>query len=127
MRAKHKLGDCYESAGRQMLDAKEEEKKHLMLCHGIVTGRGDIAGMKIGHAWVELSEDLVIDKSNGNDIIMRREKYYLLGDITKVVKYTHQEALENMLKFRHFGPWDDSVTTDWQRRRYKSKLKKRSS
>ena len=96
---KSRMGDCYRIAANNVID-----NKYLLLCHGIVSGQGKLKGKRIGHAWNEL-QDMVFDFSNGRQIIIRKEKYYRIGKIKKVKKYTRDEAIKLMLIYKSLGPW----------------------
>lgn len=102
-------GDCYLVAGRIVSLDETSVSPHLRLCHGTPVGQGPLKGKPVPHAWVELSGDTVIDRSNGLDVAMRREKYYEIGQIKEdeVRRYTKEEALEHMLKSGHYGPWEE--------------------
>ena len=100
-------GNCYEVAGRMVMD-----NDLMVLCHGLATGSGPLKGQLIAHAWCELGDE-VFDYSDGKHFVGRKEKYYEIGKITKVVKYSALEACKLMLKTGHFGPWDNSVSLDW--------------
>ena len=95
------VGDCYPTAGRYVMDNHDS-----VLVHGTVTGQGPIEGQRIGHAWCEVG-GVVIDRSNGNDILMSRDRYYEIGEIIDPVKYTHEEAISMMVDTGHFGPWEE--------------------
>ena len=118
----HINGDCYEIAGKHML---ENAHSNDILCHGEVTGQGELNGIKYGHAWIERG-DLVIDKSNGRNIQMPKLVYYILGKIgqpsfdqagnyhegkTNVHRYSYPEFSEKILEFGHWGPWDLKTET----------------
>ncbi len=105
---KVRLGDCYEVAGLFMMDNEHAAGfEKPILVHGIVEGQGDLKGTRFGHAWIEIGEGIiVIDKSNGNDITMLAKDYYRVGKIEKTAKYTYKQAMDNMLKHKHFGAWD---------------------
>jgi hypothetical protein len=51
-----------------------------VLVHGTVTGQGPIAGMRYGHAWIEVG-DVVLDPSNGRFVCARKSAYYAAGEI----------------------------------------------
>ena len=68
-------GDCYRAAF-SAVDTNEIGE----LVHGVVTGQGEIAGVRMGHAWTEIG-DVVFDTSTGVPVVMRRESYYELGEI----------------------------------------------
>jgi hypothetical protein len=105
-------GDCYEVAGKYILDHALGREDEYQLCHGMVTGQGDVAGIRFGHAWVERKVGanwVVIDHSNGLDVTdFNRAMYYLIGKITRegVNYYTPSEATEYMRETRHWGPWE---------------------
>lgn len=109
-------GDCYEAAGRYLLDHPTD---NLVLVHAEVTGQGAVHGVKFGHAFILDGND-VIDVSNGRNIRMDKNVYFVLGQIGEfnpktmqmdtrkgnVHYYTYKEALEKMGKYEHWGPWD---------------------
>ena len=103
-------GDCYEAAGRYMMDKCQfgGDCTGWVLVHGEVMGQGDIDGITFGHAWVE-SNGMVIDKSNGRDLQLPASLYYAVGkidEIGNVVKYSWPDARDKILEFEHWGPWD---------------------
>lgn len=96
-------GDCYEAAA-QLLYA-HRSWPGVWLVHGTVTGQGPIAGVRYGHAWVEIG-DVVIDPSNRRFVVARKSVYYAAGEITESVeRYTFLEAARQMLETGHYGPW----------------------
>jgi len=98
-------GDCYEAAGRYMMDHGAGDKG-LVLVHGEVTGQGPIEGLKFGHSWLE-KDGMVIDKSNGRDLHLSVELYYRLGKIgDNVHKYDYKQFVEKVIKAKTWGPWD---------------------
>lgn len=102
-------GDCSSVA---VAVAEELRGAGALVVHGYpVSRRPEHRGLmrRYFHAWVEIG-DIVIDKSNGLDVTMRREHYYALGLIQEesVSRYTLQDAALNMIEFRHYGPWDGS-------------------
>lgn len=119
-----RLGDCYEAAGRYMLD--NCHRKNLILVHAEVTGQGRIDGVKYGHAFI-LDGNTVIDVSNGNNIRMEKMVYFLLGKIgqydlkTKDVDtskanmhtYTCDQFREKISRHEHWGPWDLQTSTGY--------------
>ena len=103
-------GDCFEIANRAMIDMTEEQEVYGMKCvHAYVYGQGDLKGRRFPHAWNEQG-DVVLDNSNGNNIVMRKEQYYALGGIVQesgaYVTYDKDDCLIKMLKHSHYGPWD---------------------
>lgn len=103
-------GDCYAVAGRDILFRDDSEG--YVLCHGTVTGRGRIQGIRYGHAWIETQDGLCIDKSNGLDAEMPRAAYYALGKVEQVRRYTPSEARRLMVRHKHFGPWIKQPASD---------------
>ena len=117
-----RLGDCYEAAGRYMLD--NCHKKNLLLVHAEVTGQGRIDGVQYGHAFV-LDGDTVIDVSNGRNVRMPKKVYFLLGKIgefdlktedidtsrANMHTYTCDQFREKISKHEHWGPWDLKTST----------------
>ena len=98
-------GDCYAAAARFVIG--NARCPGIMLVHGEVTGQGPIAGIRYGHAWVEIG-DAVIDPSNRRIVCARRDAYYAIGKITaSVSRYSPQEARRLMLKTLHYGPWEE--------------------
>ena len=83
-------GDCYEAAGRYMMDhcILGNDDCGLILVHGEVAGQGTLEGITYGHAWV-LDGSAVIDKSNGRDIQMPQMIYYAIGQINNIGKITY--------------------------------------
>lgn len=106
---RRKGGDCYEVAGRMIMDHPE-----MLLCHGLVAGRGPLEGLWLGHAWCEAG-DVVFDRSSGKRFEGRKEHYYETGKITTVKKYRRDEACKLMLEKKNFGPWSDDVKPEFQK------------
>ena len=83
------------------------DAKKWILCHGVGILQSD--GKPFGHAWVE-NGSRVIDQSNGNDINFPKKLYYGLLKApvkgTKLYKYTSEQVAINVLKIKHWGPWD---------------------
>ena len=105
---KNRNGDCFSAAGRYIMDMRfREPTGKCTLVHGIVAGQGAINGIRFLHAWVE-NENTVIDKSNGRDLSIPKDFYYVLGHINadETVRYTCEEASNKMMESGHYGPWD---------------------
>ena len=111
-------GDCYEAAGRWILDHPMAKK--CFLVHAEVIGQGELTNLPFGHAFIECGET-VYDYSNGRNLEIPKALYYLLGKIEetriwtdegafdrepKIYRYTITEALEWMKKTHHWGPWE---------------------
>ena len=103
------MGDCYEVAGRMVL---EDRMPGLLLCHGFPICRkpGKHFGKRMGHAWCELG-DVVFDFSNGNKAIIQKEIYYDAGRIEehKVKRYTVEEAEKKALETGNWGEWREQT------------------
>ena len=82
--AGHSGGDCYEAAGKYMMDNCDVDGcEDLVLVHGEVGGQGALDGVRFGHAWVEKG-GTVIDKSNGRNINMPKFVYYAIGQVQNI-------------------------------------------
>jgi hypothetical protein len=104
-------GDCFERAGKNIL--YKTDIPELTLVHGLVTGQGKIHGVRHVHAWNEIGNDIVLDNSNGRNIVMRKDQYYKLGKINpnnpnEYRKYDKEQARKWMAKTKHYGPWEIS-------------------
>ena len=102
-------GDCYQAAGRYMMDNCLEADRcdELTLVHGEVAGQGPLEGLTFGHAWV-LDGGTVIDKANGRDLQVPQVLYYAIGQIDYIgntIEYTWEEARKYILEYEHWGPW----------------------
>ena len=100
-----KNGDCYQVAGRFIMDADDNHR----LVHGMVDGQGALSGIRFGHAWIEY-KNKVIDNSNGHSIRVPKDLYYVIGNIksSECKYYTPAQAMTFMVKKKHFGPWEMS-------------------
>ena len=103
-----KNGDCFVIAGRNIIDAKIP---NLFLVHALVYGQGPLKGRRFPHAWNEIDEAVVIDQSNNNNAVLRRDAYYSIGKINPnekgaYVRYTSEQALIKFVQTKHWGPWD---------------------
>jgi len=110
-----KRGDCFEVAGRLVLAVDG-----VVLVHGRVVGAsGPLTGVEHWHAWVEYDEvvpfpdgrrgalRLVVDRSNGHDVTLPAEYYYEVGQVRRTHRYERGQALAQMVRHEHWGPWDD--------------------
>ena len=81
--------------------------KDAKLVHGMVSGQGQLEGVRFGHCWVEVG-DKVLDHSNDREQELPKDIYYLLGriDPKECHYYTPEEASKKMVDTGHFGPWD---------------------
>ena len=112
-----KMGDCFQVAGRAMLKLDPNmEKAGYKLVHAYVHGEGELEGRRFGHAFNILG-DVVFDNSNGNKIMMRKEKYFDQGGIDPkergaYVEYNAEDSLLKMAKYHHWGPWDLNMSLE---------------
>ena len=105
-------GDCYNIHGNMIADMfLKHESDGWLLCHGQAIGRGDIKGIKHGHAWLEF-DGMVFDYGNGLNVTMRKEKYYKLGQLTNVIKYTPLQAVKLLSETQHYGCWNKKERKD---------------
>ena len=97
-------GDCYEAAGRYMMDHRENED--LYLVHAMVTGQQETAGLRHGHAFV-FDGGIVYDYSNDKKLEIPAVIYFHVGQITseEATFYSHQDMAKMFLKHEHWGPW----------------------
>ena len=105
-------GDCYEAAGKYMMDkcvfSSRVDGCNLILVHGEVAGQGSLEGVTFGHAWV-LDGGTAIDRSNGGNLQLPRAVYYAVGQINQIGnthEYTMEEMRKKILNSGHWGPWD---------------------
>lgn len=107
-------GNCYQAAGDFAIGKFFAPNIDFIgepyIVHAEVRGQGQLEGIRYGHAWVEDDEN-VYDHSNGREIKLPKEIYYLLGDIKtddpkKYRKYTFAEARKKMLDTGTYGCWD---------------------
>ena len=103
-------GDCFEVAGRTMIDLTEEQElSGMKLVHAYVYGQGNLTGRRFEHAWNEQG-DVVLDNSNGGSVVLRKEQYYeaggVVGEAGAYASYDKEKSMINLLKHGHWGPWD---------------------
>jgi len=100
-----KMGDCYQAAGRLIMNFIGDEN-HILV-HGMVNGQGMLESKRYGHAWVEY-KNKVLDHSNGRKLEIPKDAYYAIGRInSKECKYYDPgKAAGWMLKEKHWGPWE---------------------
>lgn len=96
------MGDCYKNSFDYVT-----KNRGWVLVHGIPLGTGGSAeGLRYGHAWVEC-DGVVYDPTV--DVVLPKIIYYALGNIEYAVEYTVQQALDKVLEWEHYGPWDEVV------------------
>ena len=121
-------GDCFEAAGKLMMDLSMsgEDMCDVRLVHGEVAGQGPVEGIKFGHAWIEKTEklpevygklEMVLDHSNGEEKEMPKAIYYWLGKISddfgnaNTHSYTYDEFSGKVAESGNWGPWDLETET----------------
>jgi len=100
-----KPGDCYEVHAKAIIDGLLPG----MLCHGTVWHQE--TGWH-GHCWIEVNDDVVLDFSNGHQVIVRRDAYYELGKVKNVKRYNPEQARELMEKEGTYGEWETVGSAD---------------
>lgn len=96
-------GDCYEKNGKEFINTNFLHDKDSFLCHGIVWHK--LVNWH-GHCWIEKNNH-VFDFSNGNSIVIEKNKYYKLGKIRSVKRYSFNEFIKFIVKFENWGPWSE--------------------
>jgi len=105
-------GDCYEAAAKLILAITNHgrtDRPDVRLVHAEVAGQGELSGLQFGHAFVLFDDQRVLDLSNGNAIVMAKDRYYQIGridEIGNVIEYTAKEAIAKINDHEHYGPWD---------------------
>lgn len=105
------IGDCFIVAYEVAAGAPPEVRTHCRISHGIVTGTGEIEGIRHPHAWVEMTaldgQVTVIDQANGLDLMVPRDLYYEQGQIDQaaVRRYDVDTATGLLDRTGHYGPW----------------------
>ncbi len=89
-----------------------EGVRDLVLVHGEVIGQGRIAGIAHSHCWLELDDRVVIDVSNGKNVVCYKDLYYQSGGIgDNLHRYDFHTYRRRLLEHGHFGPWDLVTST----------------
>ena len=111
-----KLGDCFQAAGRFMMDLDDKLENEVKMIHAIVRGEGELEGRRFGHAFNKIG-DVIFDNSNGDKVVMRKEQYYKQGGIDPkekgaYIEYDKTQTMVKMLKNKHWGPWDLNMSLE---------------
>ena len=104
-------GHCYEGSVQYLLKLKKFDKflaSRCTLCHGIVHGQGIIEGLLYPHAWIEIGEDVMDWVCLEDQRFFGKELFYTMGNPLDVIKYNLEDALYNLIKYKHFGPWTET-------------------
>ena len=113
-------GDCYEAAGKYMMD--NGRSGEWILVHAEVIGQGQLEGIPYGHAFlIHKPSGMVHDYSNGRNIVFPKAVYYALGKIEEryiysgegyrerhpqIYEYDYEEAMSWISDFETWGPWE---------------------
>jgi hypothetical protein len=109
LRVKAVRGECYKNCVVFTM-ANMFGPHEWTVCHGVVTGQLDIAGQRIGHAWMEITLDgreLVYEPAH--HVIIDKANYYEHAKPAHVVRYNCTELLSKAIRENSFGPWDENV------------------
>lgn len=107
-------GDCYIVAGRFAMNNVDSIGGNSFegtpyLVHAQVHGQGALQGIPYGHAFIE-DDEWIYDFSNGRELIIPKDIYYLIGKIQTTkprhYKYTFEEAKRKMVETGTYGSWD---------------------
>lgn len=85
-----------------MKNTKGADLNRWFLVHGEVWSK--FHNKYIVHAWVEINATVVDPAQN---IVMSVEKYYGLGKIKNTLRYTPTRMSKMVLKYTHYGPWEE--------------------
>lgn len=121
----HRGGNCFEEAWNNQSDFYLHEGiDEPMICHGIATGAGPLAGTEFTHGWNEYYDEeldgvYVIDTSNGNDLRMPAWEYYMLMGIDSgsVHRYNSEEACQEASRTMKYGPWAPELQFEYREAR----------
>jgi mevalonate pyrophosphate decarboxylase len=96
-------GDCFEVAMKLLWTSPT-----YRLIHAIVERRSD--GKKHIHSFIlDTESNMIIEKSNNNNIKLPKEIYFALGNIEHYVIYDINDVCKKCVKYKHYGPWDSKL------------------
>lgn len=106
-------GNCFMNCAKFLTDG---EGGNMTLVHAIVSGKGKaISGLEYSHAFL-ITEDgknaIDLTKDIDDPITMPLMVYRLLGNIRNEIPYSKSDVVHELLKHKHWGPWDESLRTD---------------
>lgn len=126
-------GNCYDAAVTLAMNAEELGLRNVRIIQATVMGRGKLEGVRFGHSWIEAdaqglnhpdAQGEVIfrnayDWSSGNSVVMPDALYRHLGQVADVHEYTVEEAISEMVRTGHYGPWEPAPmvglrSEDWK-------------
>ena len=101
------IGDCFEATvGFAIERVGTEDEDKFRLVHGVVSGSGQIDGVRHVHAWIEVG-DLCLNISASGRTGLYRSLFYRAGKIGRTVRYTLEDAVYLAVNDDDCGPWDD--------------------
>lgn len=116
-------GDCLLVAGRGTaffdmdrdpitikLKKDGAQRNKIRCVHAMVTGQGQLDGVRFVHAWIEYNNK-VYDFSNGREYVLNKDAYYAVGKIdpsnsAEYRSYTADQVQKKIISTGHWGPWD---------------------
>ena len=103
-------GECFSFANnfaREMLDDGIIPEDEIKVVHGMVEEPMALEPKRYAHAWIEV-QGKVRDwqmRMSGKHFLPIKD-FYKLYKPTDIKKYTVEESMVNMLKYKHHGPWE---------------------
>jgi hypothetical protein len=98
---KKRRGDCFQVHANFVLELGEKEVADLRVCHGLVFHRSH---GHHAHSWIEVGKTC-LDMSNGLAISTHKDRYYAVGRIKSVKRYTATRLRNKVLEHENYGPW----------------------
>jgi hypothetical protein len=110
-------GNCSDAAVTLLMNAEELGLRNARVVQATVMGRGKLEGVRFGHSWLEADAQTLetpqgpvafrnaYDWSSGNSVVMPDALYRHLGQVQDEHEYTDEEAIREMVKLGHYGPW----------------------
>lgn len=104
------IGTCFDTAAFQLI--APEAPPSVRLCHGIgIANLPGQEGLEMAHAWIELvtnlGQKIALDTTWGDKALAERYRQEL--QLSYVVEYTQEQALELWKKHDYPGPWDERI------------------
>lgn len=118
-------GNCFDNCARYLMNNPMSE---MTLVHCTVTGTGDkVKGLDFSHAFLITDNGcfaLDMTHSEHEPTILPLDQFRMLGNIKNELHYSREEAMLELQRTEHFGPWDESVVTDTDRQTMPKRGKK---
>jgi len=100
-------GQCYEMAGRYMLDHIDDlDATDYTLVHGVID-QSPFGDMRIGHGWVETADGKVFDATTQE--WSEKESYYKTFNAVSEQRYSAREARRMIFSKENWGCWHASA------------------